>query len=39
MMALTKLTNPGPFAARTHELGTFLGIKVDGSWRQWRASG
>jgi predicted GNAT family acetyltransferase len=30
MMALTKLTNPGPFAARTHELGTFLGVKVDG---------
>jgi predicted GNAT family acetyltransferase len=30
MMALTKLTNPGPFAARTHELGTFLGIRVDG---------
>jgi ribosomal protein S18 acetylase RimI-like enzyme len=30
MMELTKLTNPGPFAARTHELGTFLGIKVDG---------
>ena len=30
MMALTKLTNPGPFAARTHELGTFLGVRVDG---------
>src|SRR5580700_2121436 len=30
MMALTKLTNPGPFAARTHELGMFLGIRVDG---------
>ena len=30
MMELTKLTNPGPFAARTHELGTFLGIRVDG---------
>jgi predicted GNAT family acetyltransferase len=30
MLELTKLTNPGPFAARTHELGTFLGIKVDG---------
>ena len=30
MMALTKLTNPGPFAARTRELGTFLGVKVDG---------
>jgi ribosomal protein S18 acetylase RimI-like enzyme len=30
MMALTELTKPGPFYARTHELGTFLGIRVDG---------
>jgi predicted GNAT family acetyltransferase len=30
MMALTELTKPGPFSARTHELGIFLGIKVDG---------
>jgi ribosomal protein S18 acetylase RimI-like enzyme len=30
MMELTELTKPGPFAARTHELGTFLGIRVDG---------
>jgi ribosomal protein S18 acetylase RimI-like enzyme len=30
MLALTKLTNPGPFAARTHELGTFLGFRIDG---------
>ena len=30
MMELTKLTNPGPFAARTRELGTFLGIKREG---------
>ncbi len=30
MMALTALTKPGPFAARTHELGTFLGIRVGG---------
>src|SRR6202040_4174727 len=30
MMELTKLTNPGPFAARTRELGTFLGVKIDG---------
>jgi predicted GNAT family acetyltransferase len=30
MMELTKLTNPGPFAPRTHELGTFLGIRIDG---------
>lgn len=30
MMALTALTKPGPFNARTHELGTFLGIRVGG---------
>jgi ribosomal protein S18 acetylase RimI-like enzyme len=30
MIGLTKLTNPGPFAARSHELGTFLGIKAGG---------
>jgi ribosomal protein S18 acetylase RimI-like enzyme len=30
MMELTQLTNPGPFAARTHELGTFLGIRAGG---------
>jgi predicted GNAT family acetyltransferase len=30
MMTLTELTKPGPFNARTHELGTFLGIRVDG---------
>jgi predicted GNAT family acetyltransferase len=30
MLELTKLTNPGPFAVRTRELGTFLGVKVDG---------
>jgi len=30
MMELTKLTNPGPFAPRTHELGRFLGIRNDG---------
>jgi len=29
-MELTALTKPGPFSARTHELGTFLGIRVDG---------
>jgi ribosomal protein S18 acetylase RimI-like enzyme len=29
MLELTKLTNPGPFAARSHELGTFLGIRID----------
>jgi ribosomal protein S18 acetylase RimI-like enzyme len=30
MLELTKLTNPGPFTARTHELGIFLGIGIDG---------
>jgi predicted GNAT family acetyltransferase len=30
MMELTALTKPGPFGVRTHELGTFLGIRVDG---------
>ena len=30
MLALTELTRPGPFSARTHELGTFLGVRVDG---------
>ena len=30
MLELTALTKPGPFSARTHELGTFLGIRVDG---------
>jgi predicted GNAT family acetyltransferase len=29
MMELTELTKPGPFALRTHELGTFLGIRID----------
>ena len=30
MMELTKLTRPGPFTPRTHELGKFLGIRIDG---------
>lgn len=30
MMALTELTKPGPFTPRTHELGTFLGIRIEG---------
>jgi predicted GNAT family acetyltransferase len=30
MLALTALTKPGPFSTRTHELGTFLGIRADG---------
>jgi len=29
MLALAELTKPGPFGKRTHELGTFLGIRRD----------
>jgi predicted GNAT family acetyltransferase len=30
MLALAKLTEPGPFLARTHTMGTFLGIRIGG---------
>jgi predicted GNAT family acetyltransferase len=30
MLALATLTRPGPFFARTHQLGDFIGVKVDG---------
>jgi GNAT superfamily N-acetyltransferase len=30
MMALAELTQPGPFGRRTHELGTYLGIRCQG---------
>lgn len=30
MLALAKLTEPGPFGTRTRELGTFLGIRDNG---------
>jgi hypothetical protein len=30
MVALAALTAPGPFFSRTHELGEFVGVKVDG---------
>ncbi|PYX47470.1 MAG: GNAT family N-acetyltransferase [Acidobacteria bacterium] len=30
MIALTALTKPGPFSTRTHELGTYLGIRDSG---------
>lgn len=30
MRALTAATQPGPFFARTHELGSFWGVKADG---------
>lgn len=30
MLALARLTEPGPFLARTHVMGAFLGIRIDG---------
>lgn len=30
MVALAKLTEPGPFGTRTRELGTYIGIRRDG---------
>ncbi len=30
MLALATLTEPGPFFERTHRLGQFVGVKVDG---------
>lgn len=30
MIELTTLTKPGPFGTRTHELGTYLGIRREG---------
>lgn len=30
MLALAQLTEPGPFLARTHEMGRFRGIRIDG---------
>ena len=30
MIELTSLTKPGPFGPRTHELGTYLGVRVEG---------
>ena len=30
MLALATLTVPGPFFTRTHQLGDFVGVKVDG---------
>lgn len=30
MLALATLTKPGPFAAETHRLGQFIGVKQDG---------
>ena len=31
MLALTKLTKPGPFGARTHEMGDYFGIRSAGT--------
>jgi len=31
MIELTALTKPGPFGKRTHELGTYLGIRHEGT--------
>ena len=31
MLALAESANPGPFAARTHELGAFLGLRENGA--------
>jgi predicted GNAT family acetyltransferase len=30
MLALAQLTEPGPFLARTHVMGTFLGVRIAG---------
>src|SRR6202047_1514722 len=30
MLELATLTEPGPFLARTHTMGTFLGIRIGG---------
>ena len=30
MLALAKLTEPGPFLSRTHTMGRFLGVRIDG---------
>ena len=31
MLRLTEQTNPGPFGPRTHELGQYIGVRVDGA--------
>jgi predicted GNAT family acetyltransferase len=30
MLALAQLTEPGPFLRRTHRMGNFLGVRIDG---------
>jgi hypothetical protein len=39
MMELTELTKPGPFSARTHELGTFFGIRLGNQLAAMAESG
>jgi hypothetical protein len=39
MRALALLTKPGPFYARTHLLGDFVGIKKTVVLSRWQASG
>ena len=31
MLALARLTRPGPFSTRTHRLGAFFGVKLEGA--------
>ena len=31
MLRLAQQTNPGPFGPRTHELGQYIGVRVDGA--------
>lgn len=31
MVELTALTQPGPFSSKTHHMGHFIGIRIDGS--------
>jgi predicted GNAT family acetyltransferase len=31
MLHLAEQTNPGPFGPRTHELGQYIGVRVDGA--------
>jgi predicted GNAT family acetyltransferase len=31
MLSLAEQTNPGPFGPRTHELGQYIGVRIDGA--------
>ena len=39
MLALTKLTEPGPFLPRTIELGAYSGSTMPDLWWPWQESG